>query len=42
MAGRIIVLYIYLARAKVALYINAVILIKTIIYRFILSLIVLI
>ncbi len=40
--GRIIVLYIYLARAKIAPYIDAVILINIIIYLFILSLIVLI
>ncbi len=42
MTGRIIVLYIYLARAKIVLYVDAVILINTAIYRSILSLIVLI
>ncbi len=42
MTGRIIVLYIYLARAKIISYIDAVILISIIIYRFILLLIVLI
>ncbi len=42
MTERIIALYIYLARAKIAPYIDAVILINIIIYRSILSLIVLI
>ncbi len=42
MTGRIIILYIYLARAKIALYIDAVILINIVIYRSILFLIILI
>ncbi len=37
--GRIIILYIYLARAKIIFYVNAVILVSIIIYRFILLLI---
>ncbi len=42
MIGRIIILYIYLARAKVIFYVDAVILISVAIYRFILFLIILI